>query len=948
MMKTAYKIQKSTFVAFASLGLALVFTLGGVLVKNTPASGVSGPGGLVEIPASAVEHALDAIPWAIRPVDVGVNFTDMTDRSLALDSGNNSHIAYGQGHLYHSYYNGSWQFETVDANYGVGRYAAIAIDSTDHPHFSYYDSVNKNLLYARKEGINNYITSFPSPADDGAYTSLGLDASDYPHISYYDITNGDLKYARWDGATWITTTIDSTGDVGRYTSLAIDTNNYPSIAYYDVTNADLKIARWGGTDWNINTVDSTGDVGSFASLALNSSDEPYISYYDAVNQDLKLAHWIGVDWSVETVISAGEVGQYTSLAFDKYDYPNISYYNATGDLLNFSYWTYSGWKTDTHTLDGCKFSSLAIDNAGLAGDNGFSHISCSTSTSLWHTLEVGWQVWSNDQLDVKRTTGRHSDLALDAAGATHISYNDSNYGNLFYAKVTATSQTLEYIDYLDGTGTFSSIALDSTGNPHVSYLDETNDRLKYAHYVGSDWVQTTVDPSTYASGNTSIALDDSNRPRIAYQSVSNVMYAAWNGTTWDITTVAAGSKPSLALGAADNPTIAYYSSAGLNFAHLQGTTWLTETVDAGESGLYTSLALDDSGYAHISYGFGPLKYAYQTAGGWVIQTVDSSLDAGFYHSLALNQNGDPQISYSSYQSTVAPCDIYHLEYARWSDDAWILETVDSDGGVGQYNALALDSAGNPHISYYDCVNGNLKYAVGSLQPGLAFGSAAYAVGESAGVATVTVTLSSVSQQTVTVKYVSSNGTAIAGKDYIAVSGSLSFAPGVISQTFNVPILEDSLDETDETVTLTLSNPVNAGFSGDNPATLTIGDNDPPPTLSFSSQTISATESAATAQIQVNLSAASSFPVTIDYQTADGTATAGEDYTAVSGVLTFAPGVTTQTFSVTILPDGQVEGAETVYLHLANPSNASLGSTPATLLITEEFRLCLPVIYRQAP
>ena len=59
--------------------------------------------------------------------------------------------------------------------------------------------------------------------------------------------------------------------------------------------------------------------------------------------------------------------------------------------------------------------------------------------------------------------------------------------------------------------------------------------------------------------------------------------------------------------------------------------------------------------------------------------------------------------------------------------------------------------------------------------------------------------------TVSVNYASSNGTAIAGSDYLAVSGTLTFAPGVTSRSFQVPILNDTIDEPDETVRLTMFN-----------------------------------------------------------------------------------------------------------------------------------------------
>jgi FKBP-type peptidyl-prolyl cis-trans isomerase 2 len=200
---------------------------------------------------------------------------------------------------------------------------------------------------------------------------------------------------------------------------------------------------------------------------------------------------------------------------------------------------------------------------------------------------------------------------------------------------------------------------------------------------------------------------------------------------------------------------------------------------------------------------------------------------------------------------------------------------------------------------------------------------------------ITVTLSGASTLTVTVNYATSNGTATAGSDYAGTSGVLTFPPGVTSQAFPVTILNDTLDELDETVFLALSAPTNATLGPPNSATLTIVDDDVSPTVQFSSPTYSVGEADGTTSVTVNLSTASGLTVTVNYAASDGTATAGSDYTATNGTLTFAPGVTSQTFPVTILDDGFDEADETVALALSVPTNAALGvPNTATLTIVD--------------
>ncbi|MHC4757397.1 MAG: hypothetical protein ACYTE8_01955 [Planctomycetota bacterium] len=76
---------------------------------------------------------------------------------------------------------------------------------------------------------------------------------------------------------------------------------------------------------------------------------------------------------------------------------------------------------------------------------------------------------------------------------------------------------------------------------------------------------------------------------------------------------------------------------------------------------------------------------------------------GYDSSIAVDGNGNPHISYYDASNI-------DLKYATFNGSKWILETVDSSGDVGRYSSITLDSKGRPHISYLDFANGNLKYA----------------------------------------------------------------------------------------------------------------------------------------------------------------------------------------------------------------------------------------------
>jgi len=234
-------------------------------------------------------------------------------------------------------------------------------------------------------------------------------------------------------------------------------------------------------------------------------------------------------------------------------------------------------------------------------------------------------------------------------------------------------------------------------------------------------------------------------------------------------------------------------------------------------------------------------------------------------------------------------------------------------------------------------------------PTVQFKQASFSAGEGAGTATIEVTLNHTSVETITVDYATSNGTATAVSDYTAQSNTLTFAPGDTSKTFQVPIIQDSLDEADETVNLALSNvSTNASLGTPSNAVLTILDDDNPVQVKFDSSTYTVAESAGSKQITVQLSAAAGKEVKINYTTSDGSAEAGLDYTTNFGTLTFAPGETSKTFSVAVMVDGIAESDETVNLTLGTPVNASLG-TPfsAVLTITNDdmYNVYMPVMMK---
>jgi chitinase len=200
--------------------------------------------------------------------------------------------------------------------------------------------------------------------------------------------------------------------------------------------------------------------------------------------------------------------------------------------------------------------------------------------------------------------------------------------------------------------------------------------------------------------------------------------------------------------------------------------------------------------------------------------------------------------------------------------------------------------------------------------------------------TFTVTLDAPSGQEAFVDYTTSDATALAGVDYTAATGTVSIPAGSTQATFDVAVLGDLLYEGSETFTVMLSGEVNLTIA-DGTGVGTITDDDPVPTLSASAGTATERNSGSTAAtITFALSNPSATVVAFDWATADGTATAGADYTAGSGSATILAGATEVTADVQILGDTTDEPDETLSITLADVTGAVAGSG-ATLTIADD-------------
>ena len=190
--------------------------------------------------------------------------------------------------------------------------------------------------------------------------------------------------------------------------------------------------------------------------------------------------------------------------------------------------------------------------------------------------------------------------------------------------------------------------------------------------------------------------------------------------------------------------------------------------------------------------------------------------------------------------------------------------------------------------------------------------------------------------TVSVDYATSNGTAVAGSDYVGKSGTLVFAPGESVKTVVVDITDDALAEGLERFNLALSNASGATIV-DGLGVAEIGASDATavalPVITVADRVVS--EGDGYVDLVVRLSAPGQNVVTVNYATASVSAlSGGTDYETASGTLNFAIGETTKVVRVELSENTTVENLESFRLNLSGAVNAILGSTSAAVTIVD--------------
>jgi hypothetical protein len=547
------------------------------------------------------------------------------------------------------------------------------------------------------------------------------------------------------------------------------------------------------------------------------------------------------------------------------------------------------------------------------------------------------------------------------------------------AKVAPSGASLAYAGYIGGSGVdqANGVAVDSSGAAHVAGVTSSTEAtfpfvggpdtsqnggqdafvakvapsgasLAYAGYIGGSGDDfafgIAVDPSgaAYVAGtarSTEATFPVTGGPDLTHNGGTNDAYVAKvapSGASLAYAGYIGGSDFDDAFGIAVDPSGAAYVAGtarsteatfpvtgGPDLTHNGGTNdaFVAKVAPSGASLAYAGyiggsgsddafgIAVDPSGAAYVAGLTNSTEATFPVTGG-----PDPTSNGGSDAYVAKAAPSGASLAYAGYIGGVG------------SDQARGV-AVDSSGaayvaGLTNSTEATFPVTGGPDVSN----NGSNDAFVARVAWTLSVNDVTNAEGTGGTTNFVfTLQLSAPSDGTVTVDFVTLDGTAKTPGDYAHRTGTRTFLPGQTQKKVTVPVVADVVDEAlSETFTLELLDAENAVVTDDS-GTGTIVDDDPEPAISIGNATVTegAGGTSKLAKFAVSLSAPSSKTVTVNYATANDSATAPSDYVAISPAktLTFLPGVVTKTIRVKVKGDNQDERDETFFVNLSEPGNA---------------------------
>jgi hypothetical protein len=618
-----------------------------------------------------------------------------------------------------------WTIECVDCPKYFDNLSnrSAVLDSNDLPHVAYGgDHLYYGYLDVGGEWHSEVVDDSPRV---GFGAALALDSNEHPHILYYDSANSAFKYARHDGIGWIIEAFPAGSLANPHISLAIDSSDRLNVSFYNDVAGDLIYGVRVGSGWYFEAVDSDENVGKYSSITLDGDDLPHISYRDGTNSQLKYALFDGAEWIIQSLIGDGCD---TDIAIDQNGYAHIVHQGmgVTGiSALIYRFEDISGWHLEI--VDESEIFQMVVgvgyyNSIGLDTE-GEPHVSYSGQWQTYstypfvdgydlryaHRTNSGWEIESIDT-----NNARNSSIMIDNSGDPSVIFKGQN--RLRYTRRSDLGFTeITNLDWSEFVGLSSSLDMVFLDQPHVSYYDTEGYIVKHAQRNPIGWSATTIDGAGWkASNNTPLSLSPNGYPHILYAQYvrwpyeSGLHHTYFDGETWvgDIVDEDCYYDYDCIYASTFNLKVDLQGDVHVfvNSAYLfKDDNWSEPEPILSPSGSFTpsSITTGSSGKVHVALTGDGLVYSYKESGDWFFEEVDAG--GASFASIVLDSNENPHISY--YDATNGD-----LKYAKFNGTTWEIETIDTVGDVGSYSSLGIDHLDLAHIAYYDATNGDLKYA----------------------------------------------------------------------------------------------------------------------------------------------------------------------------------------------------------------------------------------------
>lgn len=640
---------------------------------------------------------------------------------------------YRNGKLYFMHYNGSaWQYDSLG---DIGEYvnvSSITSDSAGQAHICYYDAANSDLVY--KVGFDN---AWASETVDGGTgfrgysNSIVLDAVGAPWISY---GGAGLQLARKDGSIW--TIQEYIADFPHATSIQLDSLGNPHIA------AENIYAFWTGSDWMTDRYDPART--EYADLALDSSDQPHIVYVDEdgdFRYIYKTTDTPNIDSITPSVFNQGN--DYSGVIVTGSNLSNVTVLDFGRDIRIDS-WSVDSAAQITAAIRVYPLAQRGMRHVSVAGPDG--EAVCEDCIEVFYGLPDIDDLYPPGALREQTTTilingvNFESASSLDFGIGVTVNSFEVLHNQCVSADVTVgAAATTGFRDVSVTTPVGSTVCEDCfevgfdlgavyefsvgpvmdmlyTGTPfylRVEALDFLGNRVNgfSADVTIFDTVSGNLSPSIITLENglgyveavlAEPVMDDYIYASHSSQNGSSNLFDVARSIancSYEYISQPVASHDGKGIDIADDGTIwMFFGQDNLWAVRSNGDQWERFQVDATPgAGRFSDMALGPDGLPHALYWNripSELRYAWFNGFGWQIESIAENAGCA---SIDVDGNGVPHICYAEYLTQ---------KYAVRQNGEWVVTELNDEFG---WSDIAVDQAGNPHMTWYGEDHSDLYY-----------------------------------------------------------------------------------------------------------------------------------------------------------------------------------------------------------------------------------------------